>query len=547
MQLNESQSKAFNYIIHHLQEKKVILMEGSAGTGKTTLTKSICNYYRKNKNISVCAIAPTHKSKKIIKNVLNENTLIPISAMTVASALGKIKEHSYVGTKNYSNGSNKKLSSYRMFIIDEVSMISDCDLKIIINYVLNNNKQLLIIGDKNQIPCPNAKYNISNVVEKMDSFIFTDENTSKITLTEIVRQSLNSPIIKVACFVKDNLQNDETFEKMVKESEFTDIIQYSDMYNIFQKYYIQGEVNSCRIIAYTNSSVKTHNLEVRNHLDYNEDYVIGELLTGYSNIGFPELLIENGEDYYIKTIRETVVHSVGRYKGLSGKLIDLIVSGTKVIIPSLFFINIHDSNNTLIILKLIELAEKINEIHSTKKDYLNYMELKNSVIFSEDIYNYEGTIFTETTFKETHSLLFVRVNEIIENNVVKKTTLSEKIMTIYPLLIDSRIEDIYKNYSDSEMFADKYKVIEKDIYYGYSITAHKSQGSTYNSVIVDEPDFEKIRNRWNFKYNKMETRIKEKNQIRYVSYTRARENLFIVYEKEQEEEERDVSCKVVKL
>jgi len=55
----------------------------------------------------VCAIAPTHKSKKVIKNILNQNTIIPISAFTVASALGKIKEHSYVGTKLYSNSNIK--------------------------------------------------------------------------------------------------------------------------------------------------------------------------------------------------------------------------------------------------------------------------------------------------------------------------------------------------------------------------------------------------------------------------------------------------------
>jgi hypothetical protein len=531
MMLNESQNEAYQYIINNLSKERVILLEGSAGTGKTTLTKSICNYYRQTKNLCVCAIAPTHKSKKIIKNILNTGSIIPVSAMTIASALGKIKEHSYVGTKIYSNGSNKKLSSYRLFILDEVSMIDDSDLKIIIDYILSNNKQLLIIGDRNQIPCPNAKYVVTDVIERADSYIFTYTEITQITLSEIVRQSSDSPIIQLSSFVKTHLLTDEPFSKMIEETAFGNVIPYREMYEQFERSFIKDKVNSCRIIAYTNASVKTHNMEARNQLGYDEEYVVGELLTGYSNIGFPELIIENGEDYFIKCIRETCTHPIGKYRNLSGKLIDLLIPDSKVTIPALFFINIHDPSNTDFILKLIELAEKINTVGSSKTDYLQYMTMKNSVIFSEDVYKFDGGIFTETTFKESHALLFTNVNEIIVSNTVNSTTLSHKINTAYPQIIEARMSDKHKQVGDSEMFADKFKVIEKDVYYGYSITAHKSQGSTYDSAIVDEPDFQKIRNRWNYKFNKMESRIKEKNQIRYVSYTRAKENLYIVYER----------------
>ena len=206
------------------------------------------------------------------------------------------------------------------------------------------------------------------------------------------------------------------------------------------------------------------------------------------------------------------------------------IAENNIIINKLFFINIYNENNQLFIMRLIELAEIVNRTHSTKTDYLNYMELKNSVVFSEDIYKFQDEIFTETSFKESHSLLFINVNEIIINNNIKDTSLSKKINTSYPNILELRLNDSYKPIGDSETFADKYKSIEKDIYYGYSITAHKSQASTYDNVISDEPDFQKISNRWNYKYNKLENRIKEKNQIRYVAYTRAKENLFIVYE-----------------
>ena len=528
--LSNSQQEAFKYIVSNLNEEKIILLEGSAGTGKTTLTKNICNHYNETKNVSVCAIAPTHKSKKIIRNILNQNSIIPISALTVASALGKIKEHSYVGTKIYSNGNNKKLSSYHLFIIDEVSMIQDDDLALIIDYVRKANKKLLIIGDSNQIPCPTAKFIITNIVEKADSYIFTDDTITKITLVDIVRQSADSPIIKLASFVRDNLTNDIPFLQFIDATNFNNVITYGDIYEVFKHHFIPSVVNSCRIVAYTNSAVKTHNLEVRNHLHYEEDYVIGEILTGYSNIGFPDLIIENGEDYFITAIELTNTHSIGKFACLNGKLINLKVADTNIQIKKLFFININHPSNNVFMCELIRLGEKINTHNSTKTDYKNYMELKNNVIFAEDVYKLEDKIFVETTFKETHSLLFTNVNEIIVENKPKETLLSKKINTSYPDIINKRISDKYKPLGESETFADKYKVIEKDIYYGYSITAHKSQASTYDSVIADEPDFQKIANRWNYKYNKLESRIKEKNQIRYVSYTRAKQNLFIVYE-----------------
>jgi len=540
MILSTSQYEAFTYITTNLQREKVILLEGSAGTGKTTLTKNICMHYNEIKNIQVCAITPTHKAKKVIHNILNRNTIIPVATLTIASALGKIREHSYVGTKTYSNGNNKKLSLYKLFIIDEVSMINDRDLKIIIEYSMTTNKQILLIGDSNQIPCPVSKYEEkNNIVQKSDSFVFTDPKIKKIKLTEIMRQSLESPIIKLAVFMRDELLTDHSFEYMIDSTKFNNIIKCEDIYETFKLYYDRESPNSCRIIAYTNASVKTHNLEVRNAMEYEGKYVIGELMMGYSNVGCTELIIENGEDYIIKRITPVVNHKINIYNNLVGYLIDLNIANTKTIIKNQFFININDENNIVFINKLIELAEKINSAHSNKFDYLEYMMLKNSVIFTEDIYKYEERIFTETTLREAHALLFVNINEVIVNGKMTDTQMSEKINTAYPNIIIDRINDKYKPMGESEQFADRYKMIEKDMYYGYSITAHKSQGSTYNVAIVDEDDFQKIQNRWNYKYNKYESRIKEKNQLRYVAYTRAKTQLFLSKSSKEIDQEID--------
>ena len=178
-------------------------------------------------------------------------------------------------------------------------------------------------------------------------------------------------------------------------------------------------------------------------------------------------------------------------------------------------------------IELINRAEKVNNNFSTKKDYQKYMELKNHTIFMDDIYKYDDNIMSEMDFKEMHPLLFTKIENVISitNKEIMKSELTEKMNKLYNNIIELRLLD-NKNICDSETFADKFKVIEKDIYYGYAITAHKSQGSTYHNVFVDEIDFQKISDKWNYKYNRMESRIREKNQLKYVSYTRAKEFLY---------------------
>lgn len=59
-------------------------------------------------------------------------------------------------------------------------------------------------------------------------------------------------------------------------------------------------------------------------------------------------------------------------------------------------------------------------------------------------------------------------------------------------------------------------IVKKDIDYGYAITGHKSQGSTYNNVFIVEDDINKNIN------------VQERNQIKYVAFSRASERAFVL-------------------
>jgi len=55
-----------------------------------------------------------------------------------------------------------------------------------------------------------------------------------------------------------------------------------------------------------------------------------------------------------------------------------------------------------------------------------------------------------------------------------------------------------------------------DVSYAYAITAHKSQGSTYNTAFVLEDDID------------VNTNIVERNRIKYTAYTRSSKKLYVL-------------------
>jgi exodeoxyribonuclease-5 len=82
--------------------------------------------------------------------------------------------------------------------------------------------------------------------------------------------------------------------------------------------------------------------------------------------------------------------------------------------------------------------------------------------------------------------LWTKYYDFRRNNILMKT-------------IDKFSNGLYRSTSE---------VIVKDLDYGYAITGHKSQGSTYSHVFVMEND---INDNWI---------LKERNQIKYVALTR---------------------------
>jgi len=539
MQLTPDQELALvniiNFIYIPVKERVDVagILHAPAGCGKTFLTKIIAD--RVNGTHRMCGIAPTHKARKVLDNFLNKGRMLVIKTTTIASILNKMRGHSYIGTKNYVNGSSSKMNLFDLYLIDEASMITDNDIEMIINYAFQYKRKVLFIGDKFQIPNPSQKYICKNgFATKRDASAF--ELVHQFELTTNVRQHENNPIINLYTELRKSISKLRE-PKLVRETKISEngeqgVCFYTDSEKWLNKFYELyknwgPDKHNIRMIAYTNGCVKSNNLSIRRLFKRGPIPEVGEILMGYNNLGWPEPIIENSQDYYVAKVLPTSNHVIYDNRETFTELVGNIITITEpdsINSNNIFMLDISNEKNKKILKQLVYLADRVNQKKSTKEHFKEYCVLKNQMVFMENIYKFNEHILGENEFKTANPLLFKSVKDIIDDGddgdrSILKNKLSTEITDKYGNLLTERMQDD-KPVSGAERFCDKYCVIEKDIDYGACITAHKSQGSSFNTVFVDESDFDKLQDYWSFDLDCKIKAVKERNQLKYVSFTR---------------------------
>jgi hypothetical protein len=546
--LTPDQQSALDGIINFIYNdpENCAVLYAAAGCGKTFLTQVIANKVRGTHRVA--GVAPTHKARKVLDKFLNKGSLIKIKTLTVASLLNTMRGHSYIGTKRYERGQDTKMTLFDLFLIDEASMITDTDVDLIMNYAVEFKRKILFIGDKYQIPNPSQKYKLNNgIATKRDSKAF--ELTKSFELTTIVRQREGNPIVNVYKEIRDainegrepeyeyktNVVNNCGVQFYNKQDEW-----YAKIKNVFLILTENKEpLHLTRIIAYTNENVKNHNLMIRRLYKRGQGPEIGELLMGYANIGWPVPVIENGQDYYVQDVIHTTIHTVPgagslAFKRLVGDLVTLTEpddeKGRTVFVP-----DISAAENNELLQELIERGELVNRNRSTKNDFKRYAEIKNKLVFMENVYKFNGEILGEEQFRGSNPLLFKSVEDVIEDkdegdrNILENDLVND-IIKKYGNILTTRADDD-KPLTKSERLCDRYCVIEKDLDYGYCITAHKSQGSNFKRVFIDEVDFDKIKSHWSYAFDCKIDGSKERNQLKYVAFTRPSDIAHVYYKR----------------
>lgn len=447
---NEEQYEGLKKIKHWLKNnrdnnQKFFILAGYAGTGKTTVIKKILDDYRG----GVVVSAPTHKAKKVIINTTGED------GQTLHSLLGLRPD---INLDEFNPNDPKfnpiaipRITDFNFVIIDEASMINQELYDLILEKTKDSRTKVLFMGDSAQIP----------PVGERESVVFNQNMATNLfhQLTKIERQNDTNPLAFVYDALRNNLETlDGGFKRVTNMNEMGEGVVFTvdkmtfrnAVFEKFKSEEFKKNTDFCKVIAWKNDTVKASNKVIRNELFMGKTDIIevGDVLMAYRSITDETQwhnIIENSADYRVVDKSLLEENSYG-IKGFRVKLReDLPKKQFKY--QDVFIIDANDHNN----------------LHL-------YAQL-------HDFYRDEGKL---------NRNMWKKYYEFRRCNLLMKTI------------------DKYINGQQRE----SYDVIVKDLDYGYAITGHKSQGSTYSHVFVMEND---INLNWV---------LKERNQIKYVALTR---------------------------
>lgn len=458
----EQQSAIINavaFLQHNTDPTQYYVIEGKAGTGKTTIAKEILKEFE-DEQIYVAAVS--HKAKGVIKNSFGEDTRGK-KFFSIASLLGlKGVNDNNTQTTIFQTGLKIPLldNPPALLVIDEASMITEDVLKNIIdiNSSLDRPFQMLFLGDIGQIqPIRDEQsefYRTHKDLLNKKSDIFNSKHKSKLITR--VRQGEANPILPYADYFWENSQKENPelnpTQHIVRNNQITDkgslLFSNSEaevlnsVIKAVKNAVEKGLTNHVKIVTYHVNEKTELNQKIHEALfGKDSDYSKGDMLILNSPYDLPDVnaTMENSSEIQIKSIQDTDVDEFG--------------------------------------------------VHTL------YLETN-------------GTAYTRTGNEQKDCVIQVASrNDIgLYNKKLQELASQAKRQTNKAL--------------KRQMWRDfwEYKGRYADVDFGYAITAHKSQGSTYDIVVVDEKDI----------MGTSATSNQEKSELIYTALTRPRKTAIVI-------------------
>ena len=261
------------------ENANIFLLKGYAGTGKTTLMRTLVENLHHNK-MSFCLLAPTGRAAKVLSKYTEKKT----STIHKKIYYSKVDKS---GNFKFTLKTNKIKNS--VFIIDEASMISDFPssndffkknsfLKDIIDFIdFKTNSKLIFIGDTAQLPPVNQ-----TISPALNSDFLKNSYNLKINeyeIIDVVRQTEESGILYNATEIRNCIINNELNFKFKK---FNDIISLLDGFEIqesIEKSFNEMGRDNSIIIVRSNKRANQYNQQIRKTiLSHDHKVCTGDLL-----------------------------------------------------------------------------------------------------------------------------------------------------------------------------------------------------------------------------------------------------------------------------
>ena len=450
---------AVSFLKHNTDPTQYYVIEGKAGTGKTTIAKEILKEFE-DEQIYVAAVS--HKAKGVIKNSFGEDTRGK-KFFSIASLLGlKGVNDNDTQTTKFQVGLKIPLldNPPALLVIDEASMITEDVLKKIIdiNSSLSRPFQMLFLGDIGQIqPIRDDQsefYRTHKDLLNKKSDIFNSKHKSKIITR--VRQGEANPILPYADYFWENSQKENPelnpTQHIVRNNQITDkgslLFSNSEaevlnsVIKAVKNAVEKGLTNHVKIVTYHVNEKTELNQKIHEALfGKDSDYSKGDMLILNSPYDLPDVnaTMENSSEIQIKSIQDTDVDEFG--------------------VHTLYL----ETNGTA-----------YTRTGNEQKDCVIQVVSRNDI----GLYNQKLQELASHAKRQT-------------NRALKKQA-----------------------WGDFWEYKGRYA----DVDFGYAITAHKSQGSTYDIVVVDEKDI----------MGTTATSNQEKSELIYTALTRPRKTAIVI-------------------
>lgn len=444
------------YNFRNSEEQQQILLSGSAGTGKTTvISKFLEDLLLKYPNTKVACTAPTNKAVKVMFRMA-EYYHPNITYATLHSLLGLKEKIGSQGELIFVPDPKNPadLSNIDFLIIDEVSMLHES----LFNYLkthVEDGLRIIYVGDKYQIPPVNQKNTLAPPFNEDTRLAFGIE---LIEMTEIVRQASGNPIISLCNVVRQRMGQSARFKPKTE--------------------YVFDEDKGIFPIATGDSQYMENFMKhIFTSANFKSEPDFGKVIC-WRNATINKINLRIRNIIYNTTELNRV--EVG----------EKLIANTPIFIPD-------DSAVTgFIILPTNEEFEVVG--------YTNQIEKING---SVDI-PYHDTFIKYYKFDNTEVIKQVKIltyeGLVLYNKILDKAA-------AYANSMERGSFQFYRAWDDFWEF----KKLFADINYNYACSGHKSQGSTYDNVLVIESDM------------RVNHKLKERNRIIYTSFSRPRHRLYI--------------------
>ena len=430
----------------------VMILRGSAGTGKTTLSGAIVRTLKEIRQ-KVMLLAPTGRAAKVFS--LNSGS----PAYTIHRRI--YREKSFSGVEGQFN-LNDNLYTDTLFMVDEASMIanmglggmsfgSGCLLDDLVHFVYQGrNDRLLLIGDKAQLPPVGEEKSPALHAAMLEGYGL---KVYECDLNEVLRQSEESGILYNATMIRQMITHDDITQlPKIHFAGYSDIkpMPGAELIEALADSYHHVGLDDTIVVTRSNKRANIFNQGIRNMvLDREEELSQGDIL----------MIVKN--NYYwmeeerkkIKEIEERRVKSEGTEPG----------TATHKVQSSKFQVQSND------IPAFLANGDRAKVLKVRRRIDLYGFRFATLLLQFPDYDNYEleATVLLDTLTSEAPALTHEQQEQLFHQ--------------------------IEEDYQDIPLKADRMKAIRQDqffnalqVKFAYAVTCHKAQGGQWAHVYVDQ-------------------------------------------------------------